>query len=372
MRPVRHGFTLIELLIVIAIIAILAALLLPTVERVRARARRVQCASQLKQIGIAFHSFAHDHNSEFPMKISTNLGGSKEFVAAANQAGVHLSFAFRHFQPLSNHIVLPVLLKCPVDARRVPATDFAHLQDHNVSYFINADAELGDSDSLLAGDGNIAEAASRFQLSSGRAIAWTAEMHQLAGNVLFGDGHVEQLRNGARLASPGGPGSGGSIYLPTPTPTPPSPLSSPSANPAAPNAAQNKPSGPTTPGVFGQLDSIAARNRRVSVEPASTVLTNHPPPANPPKTVLAPKPAPIVPAVIMPLPDAPIGSWPKRVVEHLTRTQRWLLFTIVLLLVACLMAFELLRRHRASPAFAVCSDDKAKAGRNRRDRRSSR
>lgn len=76
MKPTRQGFTLIELLVVIAVIAIIAAILFPVFQKVRENAHRAACASNLRQLGLAFQQYTEDNDERLPGATDGGSGGA--------------------------------------------------------------------------------------------------------------------------------------------------------------------------------------------------------------------------------------------------------------------------------------------------------
>jgi len=238
----RSGaFSLVELLCVIAIIGILAALLLPALNQSGAQARRAGCENNLHQTGLALQSFMHDHDGRFPMSVSTNEGGSKEFVQSGYAAGGPFYFSYRHFQTLENEIGTPQNLICPADTR-LAAMNFAALQNSNLSYFVGVKADFLKPESILAGDRNLKANSmtnpSILNLATDNRVWWTREMHQLKGNILFADGHVEKWNNVALTSVAEGQPAGADLFLPSVPPGPEVPATTgypnyPGANPGA-------------------------------------------------------------------------------------------------------------------------------------------
>ena len=245
MKPAKSSrpagaFTLVELLTVIAIIGILAALLLPVLQRGKDRAKRVWCENNLAQMGIAFHSFAHDHNSKFPAQVPLAEGGADGLVV--NGVAVHsgFDFVFLNFQALASDLGTPKILICPTDATRLPAANFTSLKNTNLSYFLGYNADYNQPADVLAGDRNLASLPNlTFYNGSGQQLRWSGIMHRFKGNVLFADGHVEELsshQSGGLVIITGNsvPPSGGADSQPAGQPNFSSPPSGVSQNAAAP------------------------------------------------------------------------------------------------------------------------------------------
>jgi hypothetical protein len=118
-------------------------MLLPALARAKDKAQRIQCANNMKQIGLAFRVWAIDHDGNYPFNVSTNKGGTME-LSAPGIDGLDSNSA-RIFQVMSNELSTPKVLICPADSKRQPALDFQSLQPANVSYRVRSGTNVNET-----------------------------------------------------------------------------------------------------------------------------------------------------------------------------------------------------------------------------------
>ena len=165
----RKNFTLVELLVVIGIIAILAAMLMPALQKAREQANRSDCTSQLKQIGLSIIMYANDNRGMVPT--AKEGGGESEKKKNLHDAdSLKLLLEFDYLKTTQ------VFICRSTKHTKAPSIDtFTEAKD-SCSYLYYAGLALTD-----------------FNAEMGMSRDKGKNHGKQYGNVLFGDGHVEGI-----------------------------------------------------------------------------------------------------------------------------------------------------------------------------------
>ena len=182
------GIEIRDVVALIGMLLVVGAIIMPAIAKSRAKPRRISCANSLKQIALSFHLWAGDHDGKLPMQVSTNFGGTKEFVGDGA--------LYPHFLVTSNELGTPKILICSWDEGRRQVTTFATLKDTNISYFLGLDADPAVPGAWLVGDRNLATNGTPLRAglvnirSDGAKWSWTRQQHDRKGYICRVDGSV--------------------------------------------------------------------------------------------------------------------------------------------------------------------------------------
>jgi hypothetical protein len=189
-------------------VALLLLTAAPLLGNSKLRSDRLVCGNNLRQIGVAFQTWADSHDDEIPWFVSQASGGTSIPNTSL------MDSAWYHYLPLSNTLSSPRLLACPGDSSKVATKwDFDSAggflnpgyRNNALSYLVGGHAQIRRPLTVLAGDRNIIPDSAGAGCSTGFRFAimliapnsfatWnTTNIHGPTGNILSADGSVREL-----------------------------------------------------------------------------------------------------------------------------------------------------------------------------------
>jgi prepilin-type N-terminal cleavage/methylation domain-containing protein/prepilin-type processing-associated H-X9-DG protein len=192
MRRSKAGFSFVELVVVLAVIAVVALLAGPYLKHRSKAVSRKQCVNNLKNIGLAHRIYSTDSGDAMVPEYMLRAGADRKDIDAA-----------RVYRSLSDELSESRLLICPADKMRKMGVSFKTLTGSNISYFASLSGDETLPQAFLGGDRNwntngVPVGSGPVTLTTNLALSYTATMHNREGNILMGDGSVQQWTS-ARL-----------------------------------------------------------------------------------------------------------------------------------------------------------------------------